>query len=114
MVSGNEIQGVSLAKKHWELHIDDIAAHVIYARVLFKARRLEESVQILEQALDMDKGNWEIYLLLGSICAALGREADARKYLKGLKFLADEVTVSAAKDWYKKIATQPSVNDHAK
>ena len=88
-LSGNASEALRLGRKHWNGQIDHIAAHVVYARLLIMAEQFAEARSILENALDMDKGYWEVHYVLALLYTSQGCPNEAAARLEQMRSLAN-------------------------
>jgi len=98
---GDVAEALRLSATYLDSHVTDIAAYKVHADLLFAADRSSEAEAMLEKALDMDRGAYDVHFALAMLRLRQIRPEEALKHLDMLRTLTDELTFSLArgKSW---------------
>ena len=82
-----EDEALTLAKTRAELRPEDAISNALYAAYLYTARRFESSIEVLKNAIELDRNCWLIYLVFALVEFSRGNPEAASSRLATMDYV---------------------------
>ena len=99
-------EAIRLATQYVDARPGNVAAHTTCARILLSADKVLEAKEVLQKALEIDKGYYAVHFYLMLIALAQRQPEEMVIHILQVKLLADDMTCRIALRWAGKLVEQ--------